>query len=103
VAVTSGHNISWSPPPRGIQKINVDAHLSSDGHWFSGLLLRRSDGSIVGAATRSHSGSANAVLGEALGLGAAIDMAETYNADNVIFELDSLIVVNAVKNQTPIR
>jgi hypothetical protein len=28
---------------------------------------------------------------------------ETYNADNVIFELDSLIVVNAVKNQTPIR
>jgi ribonuclease HI len=43
------------------------------------------------------------VLGEALGLGDALDMAEAYNATNVIFELDSLIVVNAVKNKTLIR
>ncbi|KAK2373667.1 hypothetical protein QL285_074691 [Trifolium repens] len=103
VTVCSGHNTSWSPPHRGIQKINVDAHLSSDGHWFSGLLLRRSDGSTVEAATRSHFGSANAVLGESLGLGDALDMVEAYNATNVIFELDSLIVVNAVKNKTLIR
>jgi hypothetical protein len=54
MTVSSSHNTSWSPPPRGTLKANVDAHLSSDGHWFSGLLLRRSDGSTVGAATRSH-------------------------------------------------
>ncbi|MCI75967.1 hypothetical protein A2U01_0097236, partial [Trifolium medium] len=49
LASSSGHNKCWSPPPRGSLKINVDAHLSSDGHWFSGLILRREDGSAVGA------------------------------------------------------
>ncbi|PNX70540.1 hypothetical protein L195_g057495, partial [Trifolium pratense] len=47
------NNDRWTPPPRGTLKINVDAHLSSDGHWFSGMLLRWSDGSTFGAATRS--------------------------------------------------
>ncbi|MCI14023.1 hypothetical protein A2U01_0035149, partial [Trifolium medium] len=67
------HNTSWSPPPRGTLKINVDAHLSSDGHWFSRLILRRSDGSVVGAATRSHAGSEDVVFGKALGLNNALD------------------------------
>jgi hypothetical protein len=50
----SSNNNSRSSPLREALKINVDAHLRSDGQWFSGLILRRSDGSIVGAATRSH-------------------------------------------------
>jgi hypothetical protein len=62
----------------------VDVHLSNDGHWFSGVILRRSDGSVVGAATRSHFGSSNAMLGEALGLGDALDMAAKYNATDII-------------------
>jgi ribonuclease HI len=42
-------------------------------------------------------------LGEALGLGDALDMAERYSEHNIIFELDSLIVVNAVKNKARVR
>jgi hypothetical protein len=47
----SSNDTSWSPPLRDTLKINVDAHLRRDGCWSSGLILRRSDGSIVGAAT----------------------------------------------------
>ncbi|MCI24679.1 60S ribosomal protein L23, partial [Trifolium medium] len=77
----------------------VDAHLSSDGHWFSGLILRRWDRSAVGAATRSHRGSNDVTFGEAMGLNDAIDLVEKYRVTNVIFELDSQIVVNAVKRK----
>jgi hypothetical protein len=53
----------------------VDVHCLGDGHWSFGLLLRRSDGSTVGAATRSLKGSVEATFGEALSLNDAIDMA----------------------------
>jgi ribonuclease HI len=103
VTVSSSHNTSWSPPPRGTLKINVDAHLSSDGHWFSGLLLRRSDGSTVGAATRSHFELENANFGEALGLNDALDMVERMQEYSVIFELDSQVVVKAISSPDLIR
>ncbi|KAK2437899.1 hypothetical protein QL285_022734 [Trifolium repens] len=42
------NNTSWSPPPRSNLKLNVDAHLSSDGRLGLGLVLRDEDGHIVG-------------------------------------------------------
>jgi ribonuclease HI len=99
----SSHNTSWSPPAKGTLKMNVDAHLSSDGRWFSGLILRRSDGSIVGAATRSHRGTNDAIFGEALGLADAIDMIKNYGITDVIVEMDNQTIVNAVKRRTRIR
>ncbi|GAU15609.1 hypothetical protein TSUD_108680 [Trifolium subterraneum] len=68
VTRNNGNNISWSPPRRDTLKINVDAHLSSDGRWFTGLVLRRSDGSAVGAVTRAHVASKDVVMGEARAL-----------------------------------
>jgi ribonuclease HI len=103
VAMSSSHNNSWSPPPRGTLKINVDAHLSSDGHWFSGLLLRRSDGSTVGAATRAHFELENANFGEALGLNATLDMVGKLQEHSIIFELDSQVIVKAVSSPDLIR
>jgi hypothetical protein len=44
------------------------------------MILRREDGSTVGAATRSHAVSDDAIMGEAMGLNAALDMAERYKA-----------------------
>ncbi|PNX96793.1 ribonuclease H, partial [Trifolium pratense] len=97
------NNISWSPPLRGTLKINVDAHLSSDGHWFAGMVLRRSDGSAVGAATRVHKGMTDVVMGEAMGLNDAIDWIEKMEKHQVVFEMDSQIIVNAVRNREEIR
>jgi ribonuclease HI len=97
------HDTSWSPPPRDSLKINVDAHRSGDGRWYFGLILRRSDESIVGAATHEHTGSNEAALGEALGLNDAITMVENLRVSRVIFEMDSMIVVNAVKKEAAVR
>jgi hypothetical protein len=76
----------------------VDAHLSSDGHWFSGLLLRRSDGSTVGASTRSHFELENVNFGKALRLNDALDMVERMQVYSDIFELYSRVVVKAVSS-----
>ncbi|PNX97557.1 ribonuclease H [Trifolium pratense] len=57
------NNTSWTPPLRGTLKTNVDAHLSSVGHWFAGMILRRPAGSAVGAATRSLTRTDEVVLG----------------------------------------
>jgi hypothetical protein len=81
---TRSNNISWSPPPWGALKANVDAHLSSDGCWFAGIILRRADGSVVGAATRWHQTTNEVVLGEALALNDALDLLESLRISWVI-------------------
>ncbi|PNX67488.1 hypothetical protein L195_g063540, partial [Trifolium pratense] len=73
-------------------KINVDAHLSSDGHWLTGLVLRRSDGSAIGVATRAYKGTTDVITGEAMGLMDAIDWIERMGERKVMFELDSQIM-----------
>ncbi|PNY07276.1 cytochrome p450 [Trifolium pratense] len=97
------NDTSWSPPLRGILKINVDAHLSSDGHWSTGLVLRRSDGSTVRVATRAHKGIADVVTGEAMGLIYVIDWMKKMGERNVFFELDSQTLVRVVKGNDEIR
>jgi hypothetical protein len=99
---TSNHNISWNPPTRGTLKINVDAHIS-DGRWFSGMILRRWDGSAVRVATRMHQHVGDALEGEAFGLNDALDMVDRYSASNVIFELDNQVIVRAVQRKQLIR
>ncbi|MCI52749.1 hypothetical protein A2U01_0073995, partial [Trifolium medium] len=42
------NNNSWNPPPSNFLKLNVDAHLSDDGRWGFGMILRRDDGRCIG-------------------------------------------------------
>ncbi|PNX98065.1 ribonuclease H [Trifolium pratense] len=97
------NNTSWSPPLRGCLKANVDAHLSSDGRWLSGLVLRREDGSAVGSATRMHKGSGEAVLGEALALNDAMEWVAKFINHQVVLETDSQTIVKAIKGRMRIR
>ncbi|XP_045831279.1 uncharacterized protein LOC123922626 [Trifolium pratense] len=83
-------------------KNNLFKRGVSDGHWSTGLVLRRSDGSTVGVATRTHNGSADVVTGEAMGLMDAIEWIEKLGEQSVIFELDSQVIVKAVKGQSNI-
>ncbi|MCI24473.1 ribonuclease H protein, partial [Trifolium medium] len=109
------NNKSWSPPPVNFLKLNVDAHLSDDGRWGFGMILRREDGRCVGAATGVCKGSSNggssglsrstspseddAAMAEAEGLRAALQLVETQQLSNVIIELDAEKIVNAMKRK----
>ncbi|KAM0858225.1 hypothetical protein ACQ4PT_047971 [Festuca glaucescens] len=42
----------WKPPDEGVAKLNVDGAFSHDGRAGTGMILRRSDGSVIFAACR---------------------------------------------------
>ncbi|XP_045831560.1 uncharacterized protein LOC123922948 [Trifolium pratense] len=90
---------------RLVTPLSSQFHLSSAfvGVSLPGLVLRRPDGSAVGAATRVHNGVADAATGEAMGLNDAMDWVEKLGEHKVIFELDSQIIVKAVKEKAMIR
>jgi ribonuclease HI len=92
------NNTSWSLPPKGILKLNVDAHSLSDGRWGLGLLLRRDDGSTVGAVTRTRLGSDCTLLAEAMGLQEALNLIQQWNLSNVIIEMDAKTIVDTVNS-----
>jgi hypothetical protein len=97
------NNISWSPPPWGALKVNVDAHLSSDGRWLARLILRRADGSAVGAATRWHKVLNEDVFGDALALNDALDLIEKLGICSVIIESNCQSLGNAIRLKSDIR
>jgi ribonuclease HI len=99
-ARSHGNNISWNPPTNGVLKLNVDAHPSGDGRWGLAIVLKTEEGKCVGAATLVVSGSSITLEGEALSLKVAIDFAQAYPNDNITIEMDSNLIVDAVKNQT---
>jgi ribonuclease HI len=90
------HNNGWSPPPKGSLKLNVDAHSLSDGHWGLGLVLRQEDGNHVGAATRVRKGTDCVLLAEAMGLQEAMDIADRWQLQNTIIELDAKVIVDTI-------
>jgi ribonuclease HI len=93
------NNISWSPPPKGKSKLNVDAHSQSDGRWGLGLILRREDGSCVGAVTRVRKGTNCAFLAEAMGLQEAMELIDRWNLQNTVIEMDAKVIVDAVNKR----
>jgi ribonuclease HI len=94
-----GHNIYWTPPPKQALKLNVDAHPCGDGLWGLGLVLRSERGKCVGAMTKVACGSDNVVDGEAYGLNAALDLLDGFPDTQIIIEMDSSSIVNAVKKK----
>ncbi|PNX71213.1 ribonuclease H [Trifolium pratense] len=94
-----GNNTNWTPPPRNSLKLNVDAHPCGDGRWGLGMVLRTEEGKCVGAKTVVVSGLSDILDGEALGLNVAIDFAQSLGNTQVIIELDSTSIVDAVKQR----
>ncbi|GAU38871.1 hypothetical protein TSUD_67340 [Trifolium subterraneum] len=68
--IGNGANINiWNdnrlPRQQGALKFNVDAHLSGDGSWGLGWIVRREDGSWVGATTKVVRGIKEVAAAEA--------------------------------------
>jgi ribonuclease HI len=93
------HEISWTPPPTAALKLNVDAHFQSDGRWGIGLVVRTTEGSCLGAATRVV-GARSAIQAEARGFEVAIQSIEKFRDQVVIIEMDAQMIVKAVQERS---
>jgi ribonuclease HI len=98
-ASKASNNIRRSPPPGQNLTLSVDAHLSDDGHWGFGFILRRMDGLCVGAATKLTLGSGTVELAETIGLREALDIIEKNNLHQVSILMDAACIVQAINNQ----
>jgi ribonuclease HI len=88
--------VSWTPPPHDHYKVNVDgSHKKSSGISTCGGLIRDSNGKCI-RGFYNRLGSCSAVWAELWALRIGIEMANQLNIKNVIFEMDSLVVVNMV-------
>ncbi|KAK2451419.1 hypothetical protein QL285_010475 [Trifolium repens] len=94
------NNIRRSPPPGRNLTLSVDAHLSDDGHWGFGIILRRMDGLCVGAATKLILGSGIVELAETTGLREALAIIESNNLQQVNILMDAASIVRAINSKT---
>ncbi|CAJ2655982.1 unnamed protein product [Trifolium pratense] len=93
------NNICLSPPPSNFLKLNVDAHLSDDGRWAFGMILRRDDGRCVGAEMRICFGTHDAAMAEATGLLEALYWVDRNHLSNTIIEIDGANIVHALNQR----
>lgn len=88
-------NVCWSPPPAGCYKVNVDGSHLHNGRSACGGLIRRDNGSFV-QGFHCNIGSGNAVWAELWGHYLGIKLARQPGLHWVVFELDSMVIVDMV-------
>ncbi|KAK2435146.1 putative mitochondrial protein [Trifolium repens] len=92
------NEIKWSPPPSIALKINVDAHCKGDGRWGLGWVVRNGDRICLGAAIQIVQ-ARNVLEAEAKGLEEVLRSIHRFSDHNIIVELDSSTVVNAIQKK----
>jgi ribonuclease HI len=91
--------IKWQPPMSGRYKCNIDAAFSSHlNRTGIGVCVRNSEGTFVLAKTLTHPCTVSVDVGEALGLHAALQWLSDMTFDNVDFETDSKLTVDAFQS-----
>jgi ribonuclease HI len=91
------HNrILWQPPTSGRYKCNIDVAFSSHHNRTGiGICVRDSEGSFVLAKNFTYPYIVSVDVGEALGLHSALQWLSDMQLDNVNFETDSKLTVDA--------
>ncbi|CAL1391882.1 unnamed protein product [Linum trigynum] len=87
---------TWVPLIEDFLKINVDAAVCATG-CSSGLVIRGSDGHVVLALGVQHQGIVNPYLAELLAFRDVISIVASRSLTHVIIEVDSVVVVNQVR------
>ncbi|KAK1603892.1 hypothetical protein QYE76_027565 [Lolium multiflorum] len=89
-------HVPWAKPPDGMLKLNVDgAYMAQTGSAGVGIILRRSDGSIVFTACRSLRLCSSALEAEISACIEGVRLALELNQDGILVETDSLEMVTA--------
>ncbi|MCI52379.1 hypothetical protein A2U01_0073623, partial [Trifolium medium] len=71
-------------------------HCNGDGHWGLGWIVRKEDGSCLGATTRTVS-ARTAMEAEALGLVVVLQSINQQEGRTIIIEMDSKVVMQAIQ------
>lgn len=91
------HSATWSPPPNGCLKFNLDAALFVDQNRVGcGICVRDNIGHFVMALTDWTKATMTAAEGEAWSLLQALRWASFSNLNFVIFEVDCKKVVDDI-------
>ena len=90
------NKILWQPPMSGRYKCNIDATFSSHHNRTGiGVCVRDSEGIFVLSKTLTYPCTVSVDVGEALGLHSALQWLSDMQLDNVDFETDSKLTVDA--------
>ncbi|XP_058217302.1 uncharacterized protein LOC131328370 [Rhododendron vialii] len=90
----------WEPPPTGVTKLNVDGAMNKDsGLCEMGMVARKSEGIIVGAASQSMYGQFPPRVIETMGFRFALTEALNHNLTRIEVEGDAKHVVQAIKGE----
>jgi hypothetical protein len=90
----------WVAPPVGCLKLNIDgAFVAQTGAAGAGMVLRRSDGTIVLAACRELRLCSSAFEAELLACLEGVQLALNYSVEQVLVESDCLELVKVANEQ----
>nr|XP_023920968.1 uncharacterized protein LOC112032440 [Quercus suber] len=91
-------SVVWKPPPPGVFKVNVDGALFSKTKQAGvGVLVRDEEGNVIAALARKLECPLGALAMEAKALEIGVSFVEEVGLRDVVFEGDSLLVINAVQ------
>jgi hypothetical protein len=90
----------WRPPDEGVAKLNVDGAFSMDGRAGTGMIMRRSDGSVVFAACRQLNGCADALEAEIAAMEEGLALGLAWEPGPFILESDSADALMLAKEGT---
>ncbi|GLU21725.1 hypothetical protein SLE2022_378470 [Rubroshorea leprosula] len=87
----------WTPPPSGVFKINVDASIPPQSGTASlGVVLRDSNGGVLGAGKKTISFQGSVDHAEALAISFGMQLGKEFGCKNVVVESDSKNAVQAI-------
>jgi ribonuclease HI len=91
--------VPWVMPPAGALKLNIDgAFLAQSGQAGAGMILRRSDGTIVFAACRSLRFCLSALDSEISACMEGVKLALDLSQESILVETDCLELVSMVRS-----
>lgn len=92
--------LRWKKPPAGVTKLNWDAAIDKQGNRMGvGIIARDQNGDVVGAMCLTKPFLTDPATAEAVRVWQSVEFSRQMRLANIVFEGDSLEVVNALKNE----
>ncbi|XP_028771174.1 uncharacterized protein LOC114728430 [Neltuma alba] len=90
--------ISWTPPPQGAIRIDVDGSVWNDQHAACGGLIRNSDGDWV-VGFQKNIGTCSVTEAELVAIRTGLEVGKLYNHPMVVLYSDSMDALNLIARE----